>query len=57
MELEYLKKIVDGKKAELIDLDREYEASMKQFKSRRASLQSQIEMFEKQIYGGSGKND
>lgn len=38
--------IVEEKKAELIELDKECNTVIKQFKARKVSLQSQIEIFE-----------
>jgi hypothetical protein len=46
VEVEYLKKIVDGKRDELRELEEEYSTLVRQFNARRTFLQSQIEVFE-----------
>lgn len=46
MEVEYLKRLIEGKKVELMELEAEYMSSVNQFLARKTSLETQIGVFE-----------
>jgi len=56
MKIEDIQHIIDGKKAEILELEREETRAIRQLKARRLALESSVKVFEDDLKRRRGLN-